>query len=278
MPSVEEEVASHYTSDNLLDRIRQGLAAMGIDPEHPGLDDLKPVDEFHIGGTTATRDLMALLDLGAGSRVLDLGCGLGGPARCFASETGCHVTGIDLTREFVDTATALSAMTGFGERTCFVHGSAQELPFAPDSFDAATMIHVGMNLPDKPALFAGVARALRPGGTFAVYDVMRTGPGDLSYPVPWAGSAATDFSTTPEAYRAAAEAAGFTCALDRSRRAFALEFFAAQRAVPETGDGPPPLGIHLVTGPTGREKVRNLVANIEIGRIAPTEMIFRLPA
>jgi ubiquinone/menaquinone biosynthesis C-methylase UbiE len=165
---VEEVIARHYTSGNLLERIRRGLAAMGCDPDNPGIDDLKPVDEFHIGGVEATRDLLAQIGLGPASALLDLGSGLGGPARFIAASTGCHVTGIDLTEEFVATATALSGLTGLAGRTSFVTGSALDLPFAVASFDAATLIHVGMNLPDKPALFAGVARALRPGGTFAV--------------------------------------------------------------------------------------------------------------
>ena len=276
--SIEEEIARHYTSGTLLERIRRGLAEAGCDPERPGLDDLKPVDEFHIGGVEATRDLLAQMDLDAGARLLDLGSGLGGPARFIASTVGCHVTGIDLTEEFVATATALSAMTGLSERTSFVQGSALDLPFEADSFDAATLIHVGMNLPDKPALFVGAARVLRPGGVFAVYDLMRTGPGDLAYPVPWAETAATDFSAAPADYRAAAEAAGFKAAPERGRRAFALEFFAAQRAALQARGGPPPLGIHLLTGATGPEKRRNMTVNIENGLIAPTEIIFRLPA
>jgi SAM-dependent methyltransferase len=275
---IEDEVARHYTTGSLLERIQQGLTAMGCDPDRPALDDLKPVDEFHIGGVEATRDLLGQMDLGAETRLLDLGSGLGGPARFIASTVGCHVTGIDLTEEFVATAIALSEMTGLSERTSFVQGSALDLPFKADSFDAATLIHVGMNLPDKAALFAGAARVLRPGGVFAVYDVMRTSPGDLAYPVPWAETAATDFSVPPADYRAAAEAAGFAAAPERGRRAFALEFFAAQRAALQARGGPPPLGIHLLTGATGREKMQNMTANIETGRIAPTEMIFRLPA
>jgi len=273
---VEEDVARHYTSGNLLARIRQGLAAMGCDPDNPGLDDLKPVDEFHIGGVQATRDLLEQVDIGPDSALLDIGSGLGGPARFIASSTGCHVTGIDLTEEFVTTATALSAMTGLGDRTTFVTGSALDLPFEAASFDAATLIHVGMNLPDKPTLFAGVARALRPGGTFVVYDVMRTGPGELAYPVPWAETAATDFSAPPEAYRASAEAAGFTIAAERGRRDFALDFFRARKAEAAGQDGPPPLGIHLLTGSTGPQKMRNMMTNIEAGTIAPVEMICRL--
>jgi SAM-dependent methyltransferase len=274
--SVEEDIARHYTSGSLLERIRTGLAAMGCDPDHPALDDLKPVDEFHIGGVEATRDLLAHLGLGTASALLDLGSGLGGPARFIASATGCHVTGIDLTGEFVATATELSAMTGLGGRTTFVQGSALDLPFAAAMFDAATLIHVGMNLPDKRRLFAGAARVLKPGAVFAVYDVMRTGPGDLAYPVPWAETAATDFSAPPADYRAAAEAAGFTVAAERERRTFALDFFRARQAENAARGGPPPLGIHLLTGATGPEKMRNMITNIESGAIAPVEMICRL--
>ncbi|HUS54380.1 MAG TPA: class I SAM-dependent methyltransferase [Thermohalobaculum sp.] len=273
---VEEDVARHYTSGNLLERIRQGLATMGRDPDHPSLDDLKPVDEFHIGGVEATGDLLAQIDLGPRSALLDIGSGLGGPARFIASNTGCHVTGIDLTEEFVATAGALSEMTGLAGRTSFIVGSALDLPFAPASFDAATLIHVGMNLPDKPVLFAGVARVLRPGRVFAVYDVMRTGPGELAYPVPWAETAATDFSAPPDAYRVAAAAAGFTIAAERVRRDFALDFFRARAAGAAGQDGPPPLGIHLLTGTTGPEKMRNMITNIEAGVIAPVEMICSL--
>lgn len=274
--TVESEIARHYTTGSLLERIRKGLVEMGRDPARPSLEDLQPVDEFHIGGVDATRDLLADLGLGPGTSLLDLGSGLGGPARVIASETGAHVTGIDLTQEFVDTAIALSAMTGLDRRTSFVQGSALELPFGAASFDAATLIHVGMNLPDKERLFAGVARVLRPGGVFAVYDVMRTGPGDLAYPVPWAETAATDFSAAPAEYRAAARAAGFAAGAERDCRALALEFFHARQAEAKAHGGPPPLGIHLMTGATAKKKTENMIANVEAGRIAPVRMICRL--
>jgi hypothetical protein len=106
---------------------------------------------------------------------------------------------------------------------------------------------------------------------------MRTGPGDQNYPVPWAETAATDFSCSPGTYRAAAGTAGLVCDPERSRRAYALEFFAAQRAAMEASSGPPPLGIHLLTGPTGRQKVLNMIASIEAGRIAPVEILCRKP-
>jgi SAM-dependent methyltransferase len=118
-------------------------------------------------------------------------------------------------------------------------------------------------------------RVLKPGGVFAVYDVMRTGPGDLVYPLPWSKVPETSFVAPPEDYRAAAEAAGFTVEAERARREFALEFFAKQTAILRAKSGPPPLGLHLVMGPEAPQMIANMVANIEAGRIAPVELILR---
>ena len=275
--AVDEDVARHYGTGGLLDRIRDGLRQAGLDPDRARPADLKPVDEFHIGGAAATEALVEQAQLNPGMHVLDIGCGIGGTARLIAERVGARVTGIDLTDEFVQTATALSATVGLGDRTEFRTGSALDLPFGDDSFDAATLLHVGMNIADKRALMAEAARVLRPGAPFLVYEVMRTGEGELEFPVPWASAPATSFVATPEAYREAAGAAGFEVAHERERRAFALDFFARMRAR-MAEQGPSPLGIHLFMGDTARRKIANMVTNIEAGRIAPVEMILRAPA
>jgi SAM-dependent methyltransferase len=272
-----DPVESHYTSGSLLERIRQGLERAGIDPDRTSAADLKPVDEFHIGGAAATEELLAQVPLDAHLAILDIGSGIGGTARLIAERTGARVTGIDLTREFVETATALTELVGMADRVSFQQGSALELPFADASFDLATLIHVGMNIGDKARLMAEAARVLRPGAHFLVYEVMRTGEGELAFPVPWARSPETSFLATPEAYRAAASAAGFAPVAERNRRDFALDFFSRMRArIAE--HGLPPLGIHLFMGEELRQAmIGNMVANIEAGRIAPLEMILRLP-
>lgn len=274
--TIETAVAAHYTTGALIDRIRDALAALGVDPERPSPEDLKPVDEFHIGGVAATSELLGQIAIGRDAEVLDIGSGLGGTPRYIAGATGARVTGLDLTPEFVETATALSEMVGMAGRTRFTVGSALDMPFAPDSFDAATLIHVGMNIPDKPRLMAEAARVLRPGSPLAIYEVMRIAPGEIAFPVPWAQTPATSFLGRIEDYRAAAESAGFRVVAMRERRAFALDFFAAMQArLAEAG--PPPLGLHLLM-PTSRvEKIANMIANIEAGRIAPVEMILRAP-
>lgn len=174
MRDLEVGVARHDGSHDVLARIRTGLSALGHDPDNIAPEVLGPVDEFHIGGAQATADLLAKLDLRADLDVLDIGSGVGGPARTIARTYGCRVAGVDLTPHFVETSRALSAMAGMADRVRFDVGSALALPFPDRSFDAALLLHVGMNVPDKSLLFRETRRVLRDGGTFAIYDVMRT--------------------------------------------------------------------------------------------------------
>jgi ubiquinone/menaquinone biosynthesis C-methylase UbiE len=271
-------VEAHYTRGHLIRAITDGLAKLGRTPQSVAIDDLGPVDEFHIGGRQATEELMQQLHLGKDLHVLDVGSGLGGAARFVGSRHGCRVTGIDLTGEYVETARTLSEWTGLGQRLRFHHGSALEMPFADGEFDRAYMLHVGMNIPDKRALFTEVARVLKPGGAFAVYDVMQTGDAPLIFPVPWAATPDISALATPDAYKAALRASRFEIVAERNRRAFAIEFFKTLRARMAQAGGPPPLGLHLVMGTDSAVKIGNMMANIDRGSIAPVELIARRDA
>lgn len=274
MSDMEQGVAQHYAAYDVLANIRSGLVAMGHDPDHITPEILKPVDEFHIGGTEATGALLAKLDLREGMDVIDSGCGIGGPARNIALNCGARVTGIDLTPQFIEAAEALSAMAGMGDRVRFVTASATALPFADGSFDLATMLHVGMNIPDKAGVFRETARVLRDGGVFAVYDVMRVGDDGPDYPVPWAEREELSALEPPETYRRCAADAGFEIRSEEDRRAIALDFFARIRAQ-ASATAPAPLGLHLLMGPTVGQKTANMVTAISAGKIAPVQMIFR---
>jgi ubiquinone/menaquinone biosynthesis C-methylase UbiE len=272
--TIEQTVAQHYTHGSLEAALLDGLRRSGKNADRIDPDDLAPADEFHIGGRQATVEFADQLGLRPGMELLDIGSGIGGPARYFAHHRQCRVTGIDLTDEYVRVAAALSERVGLGDKVKFVQGSALALPFPPASFDGAYMLHVGMNIADKATLFALVKRALRPGGIFGVYDVMRIGPGDLAFPLPWARTAESSFVAAADDYRRLLRDAGFEVQKERERRAFAIEFFKKMQArVAESGL--PPLGLHTIRGADFRDMVGNLVANLDNGLVAPTEMICR---
>jgi SAM-dependent methyltransferase len=186
-----------------------------------------------------------------------------------------QVTGIDLTAEYVETGNALCEWVDLDKRISLQQGSALAMPFPERTFDGAYMLHVGMNIEDKEKLAFEVMRVLRPQSLFGIYDVMRTGAGDLAYPVPWATTADLSAVAEPEQYKKALQKAGFTVIAERNRRNFALAFFADLRARAAAAGGPPPLGLHVLMGKSTPEKVQNMIDNISDGRIAPVELIAR---
>ncbi len=271
----QQDVSKHYTHGNLVAAIRSGLGSLGKTVNSVTVDDLAPVDEFHIGGRQASEDFLSQLNLTPENHVLDVGCGLGGAARFVASRYGCQVTGIDLTPEYVETAKVVCGWVGLDSRISLHQGSALAMPFADRVFDRAYMLHVGMNVDDKARLCSEVSRVLRPNSLFGTYDVMRTGDGELTYPVPWATTSASSSVAKPAQYREALERAGFDVIAERNRRDFALAFFDRLRARAAAAGGPPPLGLHILMGRNTPDKVQNMIENVSSGRLAPVELIAR---
>jgi SAM-dependent methyltransferase len=270
-------VAAHYTRGNLLDSIAAGVGKLGKSPETLGIEDLAPVDEFHIGGAVATRSFLDQVGVTPDQHVLDVGCGLGGTSRFIAHTYGCRVTGIDLTQEYVDTGRALCTWVGLEERVSLVQGNALAMDFPPGTFDTVVVLHVGMNITDKGALAEEAWRALKPGGVFGIYDVMRVREGDLTFPVPWATEPESSAVASPAEYKKALSGAGFVVAAERDRSEFALDFFQRLRAEARHDQGPPALGLHLLMGEDASTKVQNMIENISLGRVAPVELIALKP-
>jgi SAM-dependent methyltransferase len=271
---IEAGVARHYTQGHLQSTILDALRAAGKNVDALTTADLSAADEFHLGWRAVTVELALDLELSPGLELLDIGSGIGGPARYFAETHGCRVTGVDLTEEFVQVATALTARCGLDELATFVQGSGLALPFADQRFDRATLIHVGMNIADKARLFAEARRVLRPNGVFIVYDIMRLDASELPYPMPWAERPGTSFVETSLSYGRLLEAAGFGIEREHDRRAQVLELGRAMRAQ-VAQHGVPPLGLHVIMGPASRERLGNVMTALERGSIAPIELIAR---
>jgi SAM-dependent methyltransferase len=273
-----ETVADHYHSGRLLEAIAAGVARLGKTTTDLSVEDLAPVDEFHIGGAPATRAFLDGLALEPGDHALDIGCGIGGTSRFAATEYGCRVTGVDLTREYVETGQELCRWLDLDSRVDLVEGNAVAMSFPDEHFDKAFMLHVGMNISDKEALVAEAWRVLKPGGVLGVYDVMRRSEGTITFPVPWATEADASFVVSPDTYKAALERAGFELTREQDRGEAAGRFFENLAAATSGASEPPALGLHLLMGANAATKVQNMVQHVKSGLLSPVELIARKPA
>ena len=259
-----DAVETYYQGQGLAERIFTALQDEGHDITSLTPEILAPYDEFHVGGMPATHRVAGRLSLTPSSRLLDIGCGAGGPARAVAAAHGCHVTGIDLTGDFITAGGRLSAACGLQALVTLHHGSALEMPFEEAGFDRAMMLHVGMNITDKQTLMAEAARVLISDGLFCVYDMMQVGDGEITFPMPWASDASVSAVAPPDMYITAAAKAGFELLARHDGTAAAKPFIDHVMATkPAPRDGAPP------------DRFRNLVTHIEAGLLAPTELVFQ---
>ena len=276
MPNASQQVEHHYSVGGLLDSILNALTHMGKDIHQLVPADLAPIDEFHTRGRQATIELATLAQLKPDLRILDVGCGLGGSVRYLASEHGCHTTGIDLTHEYVDVATALATLVGLSEAVTFHQGSALDLPFDDDSFDVVWTEHVQMNIEDKAQFYREIARVLRSKGTLAFHDVFQGTGGEPHYPVPWAEQASISFLAPTDTVRQTLEQIGFQIVhwIDATPRAItwfdgAIERIRAAESAP--------LGLHLLMGNTSHLKFTNQMQNLKNNRVVILQAIAQKP-
>jgi SAM-dependent methyltransferase len=273
-----EAVRQHYGTEPLWGRVQDALRRAGLDGDGVQWAQFAPLDEFHTRGLVATRELAQALGPNPGDAVLDVGSGLGGPARLLAAEYRCDVTGIDLSDEFVEVATRLTERAGLSELVRFRQGDALDLPFADESFDHAVTQHVAMNIADRPRLYAGIRRLIRPGGRLALHDVVAGNGEPLRFPVPWSRDPGTSFLLSADDTRAAVAAAGFDelTFVDQSRES-AEWFRALSGGTGSTGgtggDGAPTIGLPIVMGDQFPAMTANLADNLINGRVGVVRLV-----
>jgi len=122
--------------------------------------------------TERLTDLMADFAAPEGARVLDVGCGVGGPATHLAQRFGWHITGISISPVGIETAKQKAAESDVAERLDFRIGDAMDLDFAADSFDVVWAMESSHLMPDKARLVSECHRVVKPGGTVVLCDLM----------------------------------------------------------------------------------------------------------
>jgi SAM-dependent methyltransferase len=270
-------VTDHYGRSDLTERVAEALRQAGLGDGILPWKALAPLDQFHVRGPAATAELAEHLQIPSGATVLDVGCGLGGPARHLASQYGCEVTGIDLNQSFVDLATMLTGRTGLSNLVHTQQANALALPFPPASFDLAWTQHVAMNIADRHGLYTGIRTVLKPGGRLAIYDATQGEAGSPHFPVPWARDPACSFLLTPDAMRAALETAGFTILTWNDVTEPSVAWLAEQAKVRAAGAKPPSLGLPLVMGPEFGAMSANFGRNLQERRVRLIQTVAQAP-
>ncbi len=247
-------VVDHYSRGDLLLRLNAALADDGVDPSRPQIDTLAPYDQFHGRGLEATQEIAAMLKVAPTDHLLDVGSGIGGPARYMAHRFGCRVTGIDLTAEYCEVARHLTRLLAMESQVEFELGDALAMPFADATFDGAYSMNVSMNIADKAALYGEVRRVLKPG----------------SWP-----TASTSFLATPEETRNGLEAAGFEIVQFRQTTEAVKAYDARSRAMVDRGEKPPHRAVQLMHGDIAPLAMKNTVRGVAEGSIIPVEILSR---
>jgi SAM-dependent methyltransferase len=274
--AIESDVAQHYGGAGIAERILAALREANGPTAPVTVEALSVLDHFHGRGIIATKELVELLKPQPGEHLLDIGSGIGGPARWFASTCGVRVTGVDLTPEFCAAAEMLNRATGLADRITIKNGSALALPVGNSEFDRAYSQNVIMNIADKRQFYREAFRALKPGGVLALSNLRRGGDGEFLYPVPWAETPATSFLVTPDEMHEQLLAAGFEIAVFHDTTAETLPATIRNRERLER-EGLGLLSPHLIMGERLRQMQINSARNQEMGLGRTVEALVAKP-
>lgn len=277
---METPVETHYSSENLEERITKGLKGAGKNLDALTLKDLSVIDQLHTGGHLATLALAKTAGITDTMTVLDAGCGIGGTTRLIAQEFGCLTTGIDLVRAFVDTAEFLTRATGLENTARFIQGDVCSMPFDDGEFDCVWSQHTLMNISDKDAAFREYIRVLKPGGILVLHEVAK-GPGetDIALPVPWADRKEISFLEPWADTRSRLLAENLSCRVETDLTPEAIDWWQkVKTAFEKIMDAPPrPLGPHIVFGDHGKHFGNTMSENLSNRCIQVMEAVFAKP-
>lgn len=273
MNILNTQIENFYHRPALYADIIKRLNEMGVVLNNVGRKDIAGADEFHVRGAKISRELAEIVNI-RNAKVLDIGCGIGGPCRMLADEFGCDTIGIDLSKEYIDTANRLSELVGLSHKTKFIQGDATNLPFENNTFDVVWTQHVQMNISDKLKFYTEIDRVLNDKGLFIYYEVFKNGNTDLSYPTPWADKSGISFLEESSKTNFMLEQLGLIKEQSTDQTASGIEILERMlNRMPK--NTPSRLGLNVLMGESTNEKMRNLLNGLKEGVIHLESGVYR---
>lgn len=269
-------VNAHYGRVKIGEALLRSLEEAGKNLDALSMDDLAPLEDFHSGGRAATIALAGLAGISAGMRIIDVGCGIGGPARALAHHFGCRVAGIDLTREFCSAGRLLTDRIGLADKVSLHWGNALNMPFPDYSFDVAWVQHVTMNVPDKPSMFKEIKRILRPNGVLALCEVFAGDRPVKHFPVPWARNPELSFLLPVEEVQKLLESTGFVRGQWQDVTDESVGWFR-RRLAEGREQGPGRSSLVTFMGPDFPLMMANVLSNLQEARLRVARGVYRFP-
>jgi sarcosine/dimethylglycine N-methyltransferase len=263
------QIETQYSTGASRQAIEQALMAAGKDLGHLRPDDLALLEDFHTMGRIATAQLAGLAGITSDDDVLDAGSGIGGTARYIAVRSRCHVTAVDLTAEYCETARWLNYLAGLDDLICVRQADVTDLPFEDAAFTLVFSLHVQMNVADKALLYAEARRVLADGGRLAVWDIVAGEDGELDFPVPWADRPEYSHLTTSDRLRTAIGTSGFEIEQWNDLTGEAAAIMQELLALP-----PSRIGLQAFV-PDFESKANNLTAALADGRLRAIQGVAR---
>ena len=261
MENLNKTIENHYLKEDLFEDIIGRLEEQGVNLDKVQRVHISGVDEFHVRGAIVSKELASSIDM-KGLHVLDVGCGLGGPCRMLADEYDCISTGIDLSNEYIRTATKLSKLVKLDDKTSFIKGDAVNLPFEDNTFDVVWTQHVQMNIPDKNKFYSEIKRVLKKNGHLLYYDIFKKGDIEVTYPMPWASNSSQSFLFSLENKNQILSNLGFSKVQTENQTKKGVDFFETLVAkLKEVG--PPKMGLNVLMGETTKQKLVNLMNHLK---------------
>jgi ubiquinone/menaquinone biosynthesis C-methylase UbiE len=267
-----QSISDHWGTGDVYARIIAAMEAASLSPSNVTVEQLAPVDHFHARGLPATIELADALPIQAGHHIVDIGCGIGGPARYFAKRFGCRVSGVDITGPFVEAGNKLTKLLKMEDQVDVGLGNGEQLPYGDGAFDGGYAQHVTMNVADRARFFGEAFRVLRPGAFFALTEHGLGPNGSPLYPLPWSEDGSGAYLVTPAETVTYLEKAGF---VDIRMEDTGAKYLAGyQRVMELAAQGAlPAFGMQILLGPTAPTKTRNAARNIQEGRTHPVQVI-----